>query len=595
MSDSSIAFLPDPSRTFPEVFAAYARDVPDAVVFTEVVARGRALEDVPHTFASIDARTDGAERALRTLEVGYGDRVVLCIERPDRFFVWFLAAERIGAVPVPLPCLGQLDAPVAFRERVQAVCADSTPRVIVLDDAESETLAREAFSREAVVISAEDPAASDTTRTPDVLFAHVPKMSDMAFLQYTSGSTGRPKGVVVTHGNLVANFRAIAGGAGFGPEERSLSWLPLYHDMGLIGGFLLGIYMHTAVFTMRPRCFLYRPDSWLRAMTRHRATFTVAPNFAYSLVGRKLPESALRDVDLSSLRLAFNGAEPIDRATVETFVTRLSKHGLRPTAMYPVYGLAECTLAVAFPVPGSLPSYDHIDRDALEARSVGVATDDEAHALTVMSVGHSVPDHRVHIVALDSDRPLADREIGEIVFTGPSVSPGYFGQPQSDSGSVRTGDLGYLVNGALHVVDRIKDLVILRGRNYAPSDLERTIARVSGLTRGSIVTFSVPGDDGTERLVVVAALDPTSMRSVAQMTLDVKHALAESFTITNAEVRVVAPGSIPKTSSGKVMRRACRAQYLDGTLREVDGVVMRAGFVADRMRTRIGAMLTERE
>lgn len=590
MSDET-AVLPEPLVPFPEVFARRVARAPDAVAFTEVTARGRILEDTTFTLGDVAAAAARAATCLRARGVAPGDRVVLCVERPDAFLAFLLGAHRIGAVPVPLPSLGDLDTPAAFRERVRAVCEDCTPSALVLEEPDRARRALDAPLDGAHVIDAAEPDA----RVPaDDAPAHRATPDEIAFLQYTSGSTGRPKGVIVTHGNLTANFHAIVSGAGFGPGERSLSWLPLHHDMGLVGGFLLGLYAGFGVFVMRPRAFLFRPDAWLRAMTRARATFTVAPNFAYSLVAKRLPDSALADIDLSSLRLAFNGAEPIDRPTVDAFVARLAPHGFRPEAMYPVYGLAECTLAVAFPRPGDGARYETIDRDALYGAARSETVEDASRGLAVVSVGRAVPKHTVTILAVDRDAPLGEREVGEIAVAGPSVSPGYFGHPPREGAHLRTGDLGYLADGELRVVDRLKDLVIVRGRNYAPTDIERAIARVPGLTRGAIVAFAEASEDGTEGVVIVAALDPSSLRTIAQIKEDVRQVLLQVFTLVPRDVRVVAPGTIPKTTSGKVRRRACRDLYVAGELHEIDGLAARASAVAARLRTRVGVMIRER-
>lgn len=593
MSADRLAFLPDESLTFIDVFGRRESIAPEATVITELASRGTDLVEDPVTVGAIGKASRRALARLLAQGVGRGDRIVLAVESPREFLAWFVAIGRLGAIPVPLPSMSGLDAPSVFVDRIRSVARDCTPAAILVDDersAEAIGAAGLGAIPRWVAGSIDDERGAHLDRE----LPEPPSPSDVAFLQYTSGSTGDPKGVIVTHANLVANFRAIAGGAGFGPEERSLSWLPLYHDMGLIGGFLLGIYMSTGVFVMRPKSFVFRPDSWLRAMSRVRATFTVAPNFAYSLVGRKLPESVFRGLDLSSLRLAFNGAEPIDRPTVDLFVSRLMPYGLRKTAMYPVYGLAECTLAVAFPAPETEVTFDHVDREQLYATGDARASSGTA-ALTVTSVGRVVPGHRVRILALDSDRVLPDRTTGEVAVSGPSISPGYFGRDAAPRTELRTGDLGYLVDGRLFLVDRIKDLVILRGKNFAPSDLERTVAEVDGITRGAIVAFGVRGDEGTESLVVVAALDPSSLRSASTIRADVSSRLTERFGITGTEIRLVEPGTIPKTSSGKVRRRECQRQYEANELADVETVVRRATLAATKLGRRIGTWIASRE
>jgi acyl-CoA synthetase (AMP-forming)/AMP-acid ligase II len=415
-------------------------------------------------------------------------------------------------------------------------------------------------------------ASPDASMPPSFRFDR--SFHETAFIQYTSGSTGSPKGVVVTHRNLVANMRASTEGARFGPNDRSLSWLPLYHDMGLVGGLLLGLYLGIDTFVMPTRSFVGRPDSWLRAMSRFKATFSCAPNFAYSILARRLPESALQGIDLSSWRLAFNGAEPIDLATLRDFTQRFAVTGLSPESSFPVYGMAECTLAVAFPTPGVPVRQDVVDRDLLgrAGRAVPVVSGSPS-AVSFASVGRAVPGHSLRILDPDGGAELPERHLGEVAVSGPSVSPYYFrkdgkyGEPRKE---LRTGDLGYMASGELYIVDRIKDLLIIGGRNFVPSDIERVVCDVPGVRYGSVVSFAIRGADGTDELYLVVGAEPRS-----SVEGDLRHMVSEKvherFGLAARDIVLVKPGIVPKTSSGKIRRLACRELYERGGYRAEGG------------------------
>ncbi len=559
-------FLPDPSLTFPAVFAQRLAQDRAGIAFSEAMLDDREIRPNPHSFPRIHARARSAAEDLVRAGVGPGDRVLLCIGNAASFLSFFLGVQSIGAVPVPLPCPSEFRVRGTFRERIDTVASDCAPQAIVVDTV------RDIESLSDLATSAVRLDASAADRLPDPnapleSFCLDRSFREIAFIQYTSGSTGSPKGVVVTHGNLVANMRAIAEGGQFGPNDRSFSWLPLYHDMGLVGGILIGIYLGLPTFVMPTRTFVGKPDAWLRAMSQFRATFACAPNFAYSMLARRLPDRALAGLDLSHWRLAVNGAEPIDRATLEDFVRRLAPARLSPRAMFPVYGMAECTLAVAFPEPGAPPRYDVVDRETLsrECRAEP-ATEAGERSLCFVSVGRAVPSHHVRIVDPDGEEERPERHIGEVVVSGPSVTPYYFkkdGLHPPQRTELRTGDLGYVADGELYLVDRVKDLIIVGGRNIVPSDVERAVARVPGIRYGSVVAFAQRGEEGTDELYVVAGVEPKALND-AQVRMAVRGAVYGHFAVTPKDVLFVKPSMIPKTSSGKIRRAACREIYERG-------------------------------
>ena len=587
------SFLPAPGRSFLDVLAGHVERAPDRRAYTALGARGREMAPREFTLAELFGAARRAAEVLHDRCVSTGDRVILSIDRTEAFLSFFLGAQSLGAIPVPLPPLSTLEPPASYRDRIASVARDARPAVVVVDsDKARDRLLGVLETEVQIVTAAELEGAHEGGRAP---FRTTASLDEVAMLQYTSGSTGRPKGVIVDHGNLVANFRAITLGAGFGPDEISVSWLPLYHDMGIIGGLLVGLYLHTHPVVMQPRAFLLRPESWLWAIHEMRATFTVAPNFAYNLVARKLSDAATAGLDLSSLRLAFDGAEPIDRRTIDAFVERFRPHGLRESAFYPVYGLAECTLAVAFPRPGETIHVDRVDRDSLVRDGHAVpASADGPDPVEYVSVGWPVPDQEIRIREVDGERELAERSVGEICVSGPSCTRGYWARPASTSGEVRTGDLGYVAEGRLYVIDRLKDLVILAGRNFAPSDIERAAASVDGISPGGVVAFAVRGDEGTDELCLVVTLQPTTWRTFEHIRHDIERAVHEQLGVVPKHVLPVRPGTLPKTSSGKLRRQECKLLWEDGQLTPAHGIAARAGIKVARLRQRLVRLVAER-
>lgn len=564
------AFMPDARLTFPAAFAQRALANPARVALSEVSFLRREPLCVPFTFGEIDALVRAAAMDLEGQGVEPGDRVVLCLGSPSTFLSFFLATQALGAVPVPLPSLSDFQAPAAFRERVGGVIADCEPRVVVVDS--SRGLEGQFGAGRPACIDTSTRVAAPRAAPSSCRFDRA--FHETAFIQYTSGSTGSPKGVVVTHRNLVSNLRASTESARFGPDDRSLSWLPLYHDMGLVGGLLLGLYLGIDTFIMPTKSFVGRPDSWLRAMSRLRATFTCAPNFAYSILARRLPQRALEGIDLSSWRLAFNGAEPIDLSTLDDFANRFAKAGLSRESLFPVYGMAECTLAVAFPSPGAPVGRDVVDRELLSREGRAERVDEGSPAaISFASVGRALPGHAIRILDPSGTGELPERRLGEVAVSGPSVSPYYFrkhGPQDEPRRELRTGDLGYVAHGDLYIVDRVKDLLIITGRNYVPSDIERVVSELPGVRYGSVVAFAIRGADGTDELYLVVGSEPRSTLDPDLRQL-VSARVHERFGLAPRDIVLVKPAMVPKTSSGKIKRLACRHLYERGGYRADGG------------------------
>jgi acyl-CoA synthetase (AMP-forming)/AMP-acid ligase II len=336
------------------------------------------------------------------------------------------------------------------------------------------------------------------------------RVGDLAFLQYTSGSTGEPKGVMLTHANLLANIHAMIRGCPVTPADTVVSWLPLYHDMGLIGAWLAVLCAGARLVLMLPATFIARPARWLRAISAWKGTLSAAPNFAYDLCATKLDDVDLEGLDLSSWRVAFNGAEPVHLETLERFAARLAPYGFRREALAPVYGLAENCLGVTFPPPGRGPQADRVKRrEFLEKGMAEPAGADEAYALTFVGCGRPLTTVELRIVD-EAGREAPEREQGRVEFRGPSATAGYYRNPAAtrrvlDRGWVDSGDLGYIAEGELYVTGRAKDLIIRAGRNIHPQELEEAVGMVPGIRLGFVAVFGThSARSGTERLVIAA-------------------------------------------------------------------------------------------
>jgi fatty-acyl-CoA synthase len=551
----------DPARGLVGVLQERRREAPARACIHAVESRHRELQAAPLSLETLFSRAERAAALLEQRGARAGDRVMFSLAQPHAFASWFLGALGRGIVPVPLPPLGGLGTPASYRERVTSTATDCGARLAVVESADG-------WAHALAGTGAPDTIEASLVETlgPRIGLDDQP-LDQVAFLQYTSGSTSTPKGVVVTHGNLAANLGAISCGMGVAEGERMITWLPLHHDMGLIGGLLWPIFAGGETFVMTPLTFLSRPATWLEAVGRWRGTVTVAPNFAFSLCVRKVPDEQLEGVDLSSLRLALCGAEPIDAEVVRAFGQRFARFGFGERTFFPVYGLAEATLAVAFPSPGAPMVFDTVDRDVLATRGRAEPVARTELARTVVSVGEVLAGHAIEIVSPTTGKRCGEREVGEIVVRGPSVSPRYWSDSPADAPrqELRTGDLGYLAGGQLFIIDRLKDLIIVAGENFAPSEIEAA-ATVKGVRFGGALAFGTRDpQSGTEKVVVVCEFDAKS-GIPAPAVIDTVRACVRARVGHAPETVLVSQGTIEKTTSGKLRRRACRDRYEAGLL-----------------------------
>jgi 1-acyl-sn-glycerol-3-phosphate acyltransferase len=515
---------------------------------------------------------DGAAVAGGLLELGFagGQTVALMLPTSAEFLVAFQGILIAGGVPVPIYPPARLDRLEEYAQRQAAILADAGVRVLVT------------FSRArpvAALLGARVKSLATVTTVEELLArsatwsAPTGKAEDPAFIQYTSGSTGSPKGVLLTHANLLANIEAIARGIELRAGDVGASWLPLYHDMGLIGTWLFCQTKGIPLALQSPLSFLARPERWLWTIHEHRATLSAAPNFAYELCVRKIKDDALQGLDLSSWRCALNGAEPVSPETLDRFAARFSRYGFRPEALVPVYGLAENSVALSVPPLGRGPKIDRVARGPFETEARAVAaTPGDASALRFVSVGHVLPGHEVKIVD-EAGREVGERKVGRLAFRGPSMTPGYYRQPEAtaaitlEDGFLDSGDLAYMAEGEIYVTGRLKDLIIKGGRNLVPQEIEEAAAGVPGIRRGCVVAFGVLHPElGTERVVVVAETREEEPAARDRLVREITDRVAAAVELPPDAVALVEPGAVPKTSSGKIRRAATRDLYLAGRL-----------------------------
>jgi acyl carrier protein len=412
---------------------------------------------------------------------------------------------------------------------------------------------------------------ADFAAAPPSGFAPVrAKADDVAFLQYTSGSTGRPKGVVLTHENLLANVRAMGKAARATTDDVFVSWLPLYHDMGLIGGCFATMVLGFPVVLMSPLAFLARPAQWLWAIHRHRGTISGGPNFAYELCMRRIDDGDLDGLDLSSWRFAFNGAEPVSPETMQAFEQRFAPYGLRKNVVAPVYGLAECSVGLAFTPPGEPWRVDRIARDHFartgEARPAG---ETDVSPFVVVGCGRAIPEHDMRVVDA-AGIELPERHEGHLEFRGPSATSGYYRNPEAtkelfDGEWLRSGDRAYFADGNLFLTGREKDIIIRGGRNVSPYELEEAISDLDGIRRGCVAAFASRGaNESSERLVVLAETRETDAEKKNALRRRINELAVDIIGMPCDDIVLAPPHSVPKTSSGKIRRVASREYYERG-------------------------------
>jgi fatty-acyl-CoA synthase len=541
-------------------------------------AGSTAQSEASFSYTAIERASARYGGALQALGLRKGDRVALILPTNEDFVLCFFGAIRAGIIPVPIypPLgLGQLQ---AYLDNTRHIVAKSGARALVTSSKIKRLLGTVQASCPALeqVVAVEGIRESMEPLKPEKI-----GLDDTAFLQFTSGSTSRPKGVALTHGNLAANIKCIMNdGLQITPEDVGISWLPLYHDMGLIGFVLAPLMNRVPIAFLPPLLFLKRPVSWFQAFTRHKGTIAYAPNFAFALCVKRIRERDLQGIDLSTWRVAGCGAEPIRPETLEAFVEAFGKVGFRKEALLPSYGMAESSLAITFTELAEGMKTLSVDGPTLWGENTAKLTpEDDENAVRLVSCGKEFPDHTVRIFEPEdalSERPLPEHKVGEIRIAGPSVMKSYWEDAERTrdtfAGSfLRTGDLGFLDDGHLFICGRSKEVVIVNGRNYYPQDMEWEAAKVPGVRKGNVIAFGSRDPSGVERdreRVVLAfeAQDADDLARAQVLCQAVRKAVQEGMGLTLDDVVAVVPGALPKTSSGKLQRAKTRELYESGEL-----------------------------
>ena len=562
-----------PFSTFVDLLRDRALQQPNQIAYTFLL--DGETEKVQLTYQALYQRVLTIAVHLQSVATP-GERALLLYPPGLDYITAFLACLCSGVIAVP----AYPPRPNRTDPRLQAIIKDAQA-TLVLTNGSLLTNGQQRFASipelAAIHCLSTDHLSGEITtdwRNPGISHSHI------ALLQYTSGSTGKPKGVMVSHDNLLHNLGIIAQSFGLAPDTPSVSWLPLYHDMGLIGNILQPIYSGFSVTLMSPVAFLQKPLRWLQAITRYQATITGAPNFAYDLCVNKINAEQQATLDLSSLQVAFCGAEPIRAATLARFTASFADCGFRPGTFYPCYGMAEATVFITGKTKKAPLKIQYLISSALEQNQI-VTSIEQAGAQSVVSCGEIGAGDKLAIVDPHSFTRCSTDQIGEIWLSGPSVAQGYWQQPVAtaqafqaylaDTGEgpfLRTGDLGFLQENELFVTGRLKDLFILRGRNYYPQDIEHTVEQCHpALQPSSGAAFGIE-IDGDEQLVIVQEVQRSYLRtlSVDEIMEAICAAVAEAHELQVYAVALLRPGSIPKTSSGKIQRHRCRANFLGDNL-----------------------------
>lgn len=576
-----ISYSISKTQTFIDILTQRAQKHPKRCAYT-FLDFGEETE-THLTYGELDQRARSVAQKLQSL--GYeGKPALLLYPSGLEYIIAFFACLYAGTIAVPVypPHSPRL------LPRLQAIINDTQAKVALTTTQIHTDILRKYSSLpelqllQWVATNDFDISAHQCWKRPDIAG------NSLAFLQYTSGSTSTPKGVMVSHGNLCHNSETIKTEIGLNEKDQGISWLPMFHDLGLIVGILQPLYAGYHTVLMAPTAFLQRPLRWLQAISDYKATITCAPNFAYDLCIRRTSPADRARLNLSRWQIAINGAEPVRSETLNNFSHAFEICGFHPNAFLPGYGLAESTLMVSGKRRGMGITVKQVDKTLLEQNYVMDANPSHQNAQTLVGCGKTPPDQRVVIVNPETLRPCDPDEVGEIWIAGESVAQGYFGNDETtrntfqayiaDTGEgpfLRTGDLGFVQDGELFITGRLKDLIIIAGRNHYPQDIEHTVERCSPILRtGCSAAFSV--DVGCEEKLVVVAevrlpqsgLTPDQATQMIEEVIGtIRQSIAETHEIAVHQVKLVKVGEVPKTSSGKLQRRACRARCLAGLLK----------------------------
>ena len=566
MQRDDAATAPEDAQTLVDVLDWHVLHHPERplIQFYEDEKEGEII-----TYQRLQAGAREAAAGLQQTGLQPASAVAIMLPSGPDYFFSFFGVLIAGGIPVPIypPARpSQLEDHMRRHVRILANCLAET-LITVAEAKRVAQLLKSQLPKLRHIVSVSELAAVGAIPASPAL-----RSSDIAFLQYTSGSTGNPKGVILTHANLLANIRAMGEAVQAGPKDVFVSWLPLYHDMGLIGAWLGSLYYAALFVVMSPLSFLARPERWLWAIHHYRGTLSAAPNFGYEYCLRRLKDEDLAGLDLSSWRAAFNGAEAVSPDSVGQFAERFAAFGFRNTAMMPVYGLAESTVGLAFPPLNRGALIDRIDRNrfARSGQATPVSADDR-HALRFASSGPPIPGHHIRVVD-PAGHELPERREGHLQFRGPSSTSGYYRDAENTqrlfAGDwLDSGDLAYMANGEVYITGRIKDIIIRAGRNIYPHELEEAVGLIPNIRSGRVAVFgSKDSGSGTERLIVLAETRSKNSAELDKLRTEINSLATDLVGAPPDEIVLAPPGTVLKTSSGKIRRAASREIYESGRI-----------------------------
>jgi 1-acyl-sn-glycerol-3-phosphate acyltransferase len=566
VTSGDVDAAPRDARTLVDVLGWHVRTHPNRthVQFYHDEGDGDAL-----TYSGLSEGSAAVAAGLQYRGLHKADAVAIMLPTGRDYFFAFMGILLAGGTPVPIYPPVRMAQIEDHLRRHRAILNNSraTTLITVL---EAKPLARILKSQ---VDTMRDVLTVEELSSSPGRYESVPVAGeDLAFLQYTSGSTGDPKGVMLTHSNLLANIRVMSRAVQVDDTDVIVSWLPLYHDMGLIGTWMSSLYNAIPFVLMSPIDFITRPQRWLWAIHRYRGTLSAGPNFAYELCLKRLDDETLEGLDLSSWRAAFNGAEPVSPDTIDRFCDRFARYGFRRNILMPVYGLAECSVGLSFPPLGRERMVDRVDRDPFTRKGEAIpAGKDNPNALRFVGCGRPLPDHEIRVVD-PTGVELPERREGRVQFRGPSATKGYFENPEATKKLrhgdwLDSGDMGYMVRGEIFITGRKKDIIIRAGRNIYPSELEDAVGNLEGVRKGNVAVFGANDlGSGTEKLVVLAEtrqLDPAARERIRA---EINGLAGDLIGTPVDDIVLTAPHNIPKTSSGKIRRAASRELYEKGQI-----------------------------
>ena len=562
--------LPDDAQTLVDVLAWHVAHQPDRI---HILLHDEQHQEHPIRYRDLLDMARSIAGGLAAQGLQPRQTVALMLPTGQDYLACFFGVMLAGGIPVPIyPPARMAQIEDHLKRHARILSNAEAAFIITVEQARPvAVMLQAAVPSLAAIITPSELHVSPASPASPVSPRYRSQGSDIAFLQYTSGSTGDPKGVVLTHANLLANIRALGQASRATSDDLFVSWLPLYHDMGLIGAWFGSLYHGIPLVLMSPLAFLARPALWLQTIARHRGTISAAPNFAYELCVRHVSDDALAGLDLSSWRLALNGAEPVSPATLDAFAARFARCGLRRQAITPVYGLAESSVGLAFPPLGRAPRIDAIRREPFSRNGKAEpATASDADTLAIPSCGRALAGHEIRIVD-DAGVELPERRVGRLEFRGPSATTGYYRNPDATrrllrDGWLDSGDHAYMAEGEVYVTGRVKDLIKRGGRNLYPYDLEEAIGKLPGIRKGCVAVFASPDPaTGSERLVIMAETRERDESARARLRRTLNQTAIDVIGMPADDIVLAPPHAVLKTSSGKIRRLASREAYEHGT------------------------------